>query len=254
MDIGLKLCVIHLISTLLKGRNMRNHWKCPYCSNHSVIDGHSRSNGRMDFNNSNRLGALILTTQSITCKNPACREFTISAALSYAKPSFIGQTAEVGETIQAWTLKPQSLAKPLPDYIPQAIRKDYEEACSIASLSPKASATLARRCLQGMIRDFWGVSGKRNLFEEINAIEDKIDSSVWKAIDAVRTIGNIGAHMEKDINIIVEVEKDEADLLIQLIELLLEEWYINRHQREQRLASIEEIGIGKQLERKPDLE
>lgn len=254
MDIGLKLCVLHFILTLLKGRNMRNHWKCPYCSNHSVVDGYSRTDERMDFNNNNKLGALVLTTQSITCKNPACREFTITAALNYSKPAYAGQRREIGETIQAWTLKPQSLAKPLPDYIPQAIRKDYEEACSIVSLSPKASATLARRCLQGMIRDFWEVSGKRNLFEEINAIEHKVDSSVWKAIDAVRTIGNIGAHMEKDINIIIEVEKDEADLLIQLIELLLEEWYINRHQREQRLASIQEIGIEKKLERKPNLE
>lgn len=254
MDIGLKLCVLHFILTLLKGRNMRNHWKCPYCSNHSVVDGHSRTDERMDFNNNNKLGALVLTTQSITCKNPACREFTITAALNYSKPAYAGQRREIGETIQAWTLKPQSLAKPLPEYIPQAIRKDYEEACSIVSLSPKASATLARRCLQGMIRDFWEVSGKRNLFEEINAIEHKVDSSVWKAIDAVRTIGNIGAHMEKDINIIIEVEKDEADLLIQLIELLLEEWYINRHQREQRLASIQEIGIEKKLERKPNLE
>lgn len=254
MDIGLKLCVLHFILTLLKGRNMRNHWKCPYCSNHSVIDGHSKTDERMDFHNNNKLGRLILTTQSITCKNPECREFTITAALSYSKPTIAGHPGLIGETIQTWTLKPQSLAKPLPDYIPQAIRKDYEEACSIVSLSPKASATLARRCLQGMIRDFWEVSGKRNLFEEINAIEHKVDSSVWKAIDAVRTIGNIGAHMEKDINIIVEVEKDEADLLIHLIELLLEEWYINRHQREQRLASIKEIGIEKQLDRKPNLE
>lgn len=254
MDIGLKLCVLHFILTLLKGRNMRNHWKCPYCSNHSVIDGHSKTDERMDFHNNNKLGRLILTTQSITCKNPECREFTITAALSYCKPTVAGHPGFIGETIQTWTLKPQSLAKPLPDYIPQAIRKDYEEACSIVSLSPKASATLARRCLQGMIRDFWEVSGKRNLFEEINAIEHKVDSSVWKAIDAVRTIGNIGAHMEKDINIIVEVEKDEADLLIHLIELLLEEWYINRHQREQRLASIKEIGIEKQLDRKPNLE
>jgi hypothetical protein len=49
---------------------------------------------------------------------------------------------------------------PLPDYIPEQIKDDYYEACSILNLSPKASATLARRCLQGMIRDFWGITKK----------------------------------------------------------------------------------------------
>ena len=39
-------------------------------------------------------------------------------------------------------LYPISSSTQFPDYIPLAIRKDYEEACSIVDLSPKASATL----------------------------------------------------------------------------------------------------------------
>jgi hypothetical protein len=53
-----------------------------------------------------------------------------------------------------WKLLPESRAKEFPDYVPAAILDDYRQACRIASFSPKASATLARRCLQGMIRDF----------------------------------------------------------------------------------------------------
>ena len=57
---------------------------------------------------------------------------------------------------------PESDAKPQPEFIPEAIRQDYREACRIRDLSPKASATLARRCLQGMIRDFCAITrGKR---------------------------------------------------------------------------------------------
>lgn len=74
-----------------------------------------------------------------------------------------------------------------------------------------------------MIRDFWGVNGKSNLYEEINAIEDKVDPDMWEAIDFVRKIGNIGAHMEKEIDKIIEVELDEAQTLIELIEMLMEE-------------------------------
>ncbi|MFX8102761.1 DUF4145 domain-containing protein, partial [Acinetobacter baumannii] len=77
----------------------------------------------------------------------------------------------------------------------------------------------SRRCLQGMIRDYWGVS-KNTLNEEIKAIKDRIDPIIWQAIDAVRKIGNIGAHMEKDINFIIDVEPNEAQMLIGLIEML----------------------------------
>jgi hypothetical protein len=50
-----------------------------------------------------------------------------------------------------------------------------------------------------MIRDFWGIK-KARLVDEIEAIAEKTDADTWAAIDSVRKIGNIGAHMEKDIN------------------------------------------------------
>ncbi len=97
-----------------------------------------------------------------------------------------------------------------------------------------------RRCLQGMIRDFWKIS-KARLVDEIDAIKDKVDAETWDAIDAVRKIGNIGAHMEKDINVIVDVDPEEAQLLIGLIELLIKDWYIARHQRQQHLKAIVQV-------------
>ena len=44
--------------------------------------------------------------------------------------------------------------------------------------------------------------------------------------------------MEKDINLIIDVDPEEAFLLLQLIELLFEEWYIHRHERELKLKAI----------------
>jgi hypothetical protein len=114
---------------------------------------------------------------------------------------------------------------------------DYAEACQIELLSPKASAALARRCLQGMIRNFWSVS-KPRLVDEINTLQAMVDRQTWEAIDALRKIGNIAAHMEKDVNLIVDVDPDEARLLIELIETLFEEWYVARHDREQRMQKI----------------
>ena len=93
-----------------------------------------------------------------------------------------------------------------------------------------------------MIRDFWGVKVKSGkLFDEINEIQDKVSPAQWKAIDSLRSLGNIGAHMEKDVNIIVEIDNGEAEKLIKLIELLMEKWYMARHDEEELLSSIVEI-------------
>jgi hypothetical protein len=101
-----------------------------------------------------------------------------------------------------------------------------------------------------MIRDFWGVK-KGTLYEEINGIQEKVDPAVWAAIDAVRKIGNIGAHMEKDINLVIDVDPDEAQTLIQLIEVLFEEWYIARKQRADHLASIVKMAEAKKPPKPP---
>lgn len=156
-----------------------------------------------------------------------------------------------GETLQDWGLLPGSLARPQPEYIPQPIVNDYEEACRILQLSPKASATLSRRCLQGMIRDFWGVSKKR-LKDEIDALEDKVTPETWQSIDAVRSVGNIGAHMEKDVDVIIDIEPGEAELLIKLIEDLFKDWYVNRHQRQERNKQIVALAKSKKQTKKAE--
>lgn len=144
---------------------------------------------------------------------------------------------------------PESLAKPQPEYIPEAIREDYFEACRIRELSPKASAALARRCLQGMIRDFWDIQ-KGRLIDEILELKNHVESTIWGAIDAVREVGNIGAHMEKDVNLIIDVEPGEAEKILGLIELLLKEWYVARKEREDRVNEVIKIGKEKVEEKK----
>ncbi len=76
------------------------------------------------------------------------------------------------------------------------------------------------------------------LIDEIAALEEHVEAEVWEAIKAVKDVGNIGAHMEKDINLIIEVDPEEANLLIQLIEQLFDEWYVARHEREERMKRI----------------
>ena len=83
-----------------------------------------------------------------------------------------------------------------------------------------------------MIRECWSITGAKTLKDEIDAIKDKVDPLTWQAIDSVRSVGNIGAHMERDVHQIVDVEPDEAAMLISLIERLLQDWYVVPHERQ----------------------
>jgi hypothetical protein len=214
-------------------------WICPYCKHNATITDNNFSLKRHKFNLQNKVGNLALTTQVITCPNQDCKDYEIKAYLHQAYGLDLSSNIH-GDALFSWNLKPISVAKQFPNYIPKGILDDYNEACLIKDLSPKASATLARRCLQGMIRDFYGES-KARLIDEINAIKDRVDPITWKAIDAVRKIGNIGAHMEKDINLIIDVDPTEAQMLIGLIEMLLKEWYIAKFERQKQLEAL--IGL-----------
>jgi hypothetical protein len=108
---------------------------------------------------------------------------------------------------------------------------------------------LSRRCLQGMIRDFWKVVPGR-LAGEIEQIRDKTDASTWEAIETVRKVGNIGAHMQQDINLIVDIDPNEAKMLIELLEMLIKEWYIDREERQNRLVRIKLLADKKDRESK----
>jgi hypothetical protein len=216
-------------------------WTCPYCNQIATITDSNTSYGCHYFYEKNKDGSLGIWTEVIVCPNASCREYKIVAEL-YRSTVSSGQRRRSGDPIERWELRPKSSAKPFPHYIPAAIRADYEEACLIVNDSPKASATLSRRCLQGIIRDFWKIT-KSRLIDEIKELEGKIERNTWLAIDGVRSVGNIGAHMEKDINFIVDVDPEEAGALIGLIEFLLRDWYIARHEREEHMQKV--IGLAK---------
>jgi hypothetical protein len=228
---------------------MSFHWRCPFCDRDTTItDSHLENNFFLTLDNAD--GHRLFQSSVIVCPNALCRKFTLRLLMFNVVWGRGIAQQQIGEQLKSWSLIPPSEAKVLPDYVPKVIRDDYLEACLIRDLSPKASATLSRRCLQGMIRDFWGVV-KARLVEEIDAIKSKVDTDTWQAIDSVRKIGNIGAHMEKDINVIVDVEPDEAQMLIGLIELLVKDWYITRYERAARLKGIVELRDAKTAAKTP---
>lgn len=235
-----------------------SNWVCPYCDRPQTA-----TNDNRDVNSSYlSLGKGAPTIGSylsaIRCLNPDCGQVTVDVTVGPWRREVDGCLYPHFEAPALYQrrIMPEGKAKPQPDYIPRAIRDDYREACLIRELSPKASATLARRCLQGMIRDFAKPNTKSDrLFDEIKALELAIeDGSAPRevsvdsvaALTAVRKVGNIGAHMEADVDVIVDVDADEAQILIELIESLLQDWYVERHKRQQRFALTTQLGTVKE--------
>lgn len=221
---------------------MSNSFTCPYCNSVMALTSNTLSSRYPSFRSYEEkfypddIHESALHINFYKC--PKCNNYSISAKGIGTKTSNID-----------CMIQPKSLAKQFPEYVPEAVRNDYEEACAIVNLSPKASATLSRRCLQGMIRDFFQIS-KKNLYDEIDAIKPNIPAEQWAVLDGLRRIGNIGAHMEKDINLIIDIEPNEAQKLIKLIELLIQQWYIERHNQQQLYADIIGIDNSKQNLRK----
>lgn len=239
--------------------NTKITWECPYCQKGQTIDTKDWQEYRKTniglWHEKEDEKDHDLNVIAIRCRNDACSRFTIKAYLlsGNGRIQYDDYSIAQPSVSVSYDMKPQSSAKPQPGYIPKPIVEDYEEACLIKNLSPKASAALCRRCLQGMIRDFWGVKAD-TLYNEINKIEEKCDPEVWQSIDAIREIGNIGAHMQKDVNVIVEVEADEAEILIQLIEQLFEEWYTFREKRKRKLEAALALKEAKKEQKKKFLE
>ena len=225
------------------------NWVCPFCQRHQTISqqklyhaGHTVDVGE---NKHGRFGIRVL---AIGCSNPSCKEVELKITTGTNRRCE-GGYFDLKAPISSHRLWPESSHKPQPDFIPAPILQDYFEASRIRDLSPKASATLSRRCIQGMIRDFCKIS-KNRLLDETTELSKRLESGTApagvnsesvEAIDHVRSIGNIGAHMEKDIDVIVDVDPGEAQALLDLIEMLFEEWYVARNTRQLKLVKLKTI-------------
>lgn len=228
-------------------------WNCPFCNRAQVVTGENSFIHQFKLETiESDLGNVGLSVAALVCRSPECKKLALRAMLG--KWGYDGSRWAVIEAYDDWRLLPRSHSKPQPDYIPGQLRSDYLEACLIRDLSPKASAALSRRCIQGLIRDFCGIS-ERTLNSEISKLRSMVaDGTAPRgvtpesvdAIDHVRKIGNIGAHMEADVNTIIDIEADEAQILIELIETLFEDWYVERDTRTKRFANIASISAEKE--------
>jgi hypothetical protein len=120
---------------------------------------------------------------------------------------------------------------PVPQSVPNGISDDYKEACAVLLYSPKASAALARRCLQSILLE-QGYAN-RDLSKQIDMLLNEPDPkravpiNLRETIDAIRNFGNFSAHPVTDqttIQILV-VEPEEAEWCLEIIEEMFDHFY-----------------------------
>lgn len=230
------------------------NWTCPHCNRAQTVVGAKHHDEVRHLHvgepqdNGHSVGVV-----ATGCCNPDCLKITVRVVL-FSDYLHYGDYLCRKPALRQRRIYPDSDAKPQPDFIPVGLREDYYEACLIRDESPKASATLSRRCLQGMIRNFCGIT-KGTLAKEIEALREAVTAGTApagvtiesvEAIDQVRSVGNIGAHMEKDIDLIVPVDPGEAQILIELTESLFEEWYVAAERRRLRFAGVAAVASEKQ--------
>ena len=221
---------------------MASEWQCQFCNLRCELpeDVVQRSGTTLLMDNVDGPRVFFLTLT--VCPNRNCRQLHAVLDMYAIKKDEQGTLAPGEVPIKRWQLIPATTARQLPDFVPEAVRKEYEQATGVKEISPDASATLARRCLQAMVRDFWDVREKF-LSKELEAARPKIDPDTWEAIEAVRRTGLIGKQMEKAVNLVLDSEPEEPDILLGLIEYLIDEWYIARRQRQERLSKLKRVHL-----------
>ena len=157
---------------------MAESWRCPYCGNMATIGTYDIAEAEAkSIEIHDVVDYFAASIRIVKCPNPDCSRLSVYSSVEQRSKYNVA----VGEA-KIWQLIPEASVRHLPDYIPEAIRQDYTEAYLIKDKSPKASATLSRRCLQGMIRDFWGVK-PGNLDEIARRIDELAGERDRLAID-----------------------------------------------------------------------
>lgn len=199
--------------------------------------------------------------RAVRCASHSCGRVTLDASAGTVLLRD-GQFMILDGSVFASRLPyPGRVGQAFPVGVPKQMLEDYHEAWSIADLSPKASATLARRCLQAMIHDFCNIR-ERTLFDEIAELKKRADAGelpkeveaeTVDAMHALREVGNYGAHMKERGGEILDVEAGDPEALLGLIEMLFADWYVPSAKRKERLERIVAMADAKKSAPEPEL-
>jgi hypothetical protein len=209
------------------------YWECPHCRHYARIQSEDISSTFVRIPSKSKT-----TVLEVLCPNPECQETSI-----YYTKYVVEKHGSVAK--ESEMLFPHGVYKHYPDYVPEPIRRDYEEAAIISQLSPKASAALIRRALQGIIKHKWPHLKNKKLYDQINSLEGVIKTHEFAALHGIRKIGNVSVHMENP-GVIADqdspITTSDAEKLIELLEYLIKVWIIEVEESKALMSGISDRG------------
>jgi len=138
---------------------------------------------------------------------------------------------------------PLGATRPLSRDVPAAYADRFQRAVRVLPLAADASAALSRRLLQDLIRDKAGIT-KRTLNDEIEALLESnvLRSELADDVDVIRQVGNFAAHPIKSQSTgeVVDVEPGEADWLLDVLEELLDFYFVRPAASQRRREKLNE--------------
>lgn len=177
---------------------LKNSFTCPHCNTLSLM-----KYDRVDYNklstsfNSRDRYSFNSWVQIATCYN--CQQKTIWIDNKYVYPDIIAEEAN-------------------PD-MPDSVKQLYEEAGLIYNKSPRAACALLRLAIDRLCNELG--EKDRDINKNIGELVKKgLSSSVQKALDIVRVVGNKAVHPGQ---IAFDVDdKETAIALMKLVNLITE--------------------------------
>ena len=231
---------------------MENNLECPHCSVMAYMDWNTqrlsvpRSRVKEYYSNQGDLPTLANDewyVHYVACPNPNCRELIIM--LERRRPN---------DSLEYFAHPRFPKSESIGSEVPEPLRKDYEEAHAVLSISPKASAVLSRRILQEILREHGYES--RSLSTQINDVLNEeepmrsLPPTLYKTIDAVRHFGNFAAHpvadkttlplTDKTTLQVIEVESGEAEWCLRIIVELFDHYYVKPANTRKALDALNE--------------
>lgn len=161
-----------------------------------------------------------MTTASVTFSEcPLCHEPIVSISFRRTRGSTTSGAAIL------WPRTPRPDVKVSP-HVPDTYRDEFVEASLVLPISPKASAALARRLLQRLLREVANVKGK-DLAAEIDAVLPSLPAEFAEDVDLVRNFGNIAAHPIHELatGTLLDVVDHEAETCLLVIEHLFDFYF-----------------------------
>lgn len=122
---------------------------------------------------------------------------------------------------------PRAVSATVAEQVPAHIAQDYREAWAVLPRSAKASAALARRCLQTVLIEA-GKAKSHRLSSMIKEVKPGMPSYVADELEDVKHAGDFSAHPLKDkaTGQILDVVRGEAEWVLHVLDLLFDHYYV----------------------------